>query len=100
MLTLLDRIKPRRGLITAIALEAGVTHGAVSQWLRTRIPAERVLVVERVTGIDRADIRPDLYPPEAAGCEELAVGSSRTPIAIDCSSSADVLASSIEEAAQ
>lgn len=65
MLTLLERIKPHRGLITAIARETDVTHGAVSQWLRTRVPAERVLVVERVTGIDRSIIRPDLYPPPA-----------------------------------
>jgi hypothetical protein len=66
MVTLLDRIKPHRGLITAIARETSVTHGAVSQWLRTRVPAERVLDVERVTGIDRGLIRPDLYPPPLA----------------------------------
>lgn len=36
---------------------------AISGWLkRNRIPAERVLDVERITGVSRCDLRPDLYP--------------------------------------
>lgn len=35
---------------------------AVSQW--KRVPAERVIAVEKVTGISRHDLRPDLYPRE------------------------------------
>ncbi len=62
MFDLVGTIKMQRGLISAIARECAVTHGAVSQWLRSRVPAERVLGVERVTGIDRHFIRPDLYP--------------------------------------
>lgn len=48
---------------TALAKALGdVTSQAVSQW--RRIPAERVLEVERVTGVSRHDLRPDLYPRE------------------------------------
>lgn len=43
-----------------ISREIGITHGAVSQW--RRVPAERVIDVERVTGIPREALRPDLYP--------------------------------------
>ena len=47
--------------VSRLASELGVTHGAVSQW--RRIPAERVLDVERITGVGREELRPDLYPP-------------------------------------
>lgn len=53
-----------RGLRKRIAEGLGITHGAVSQW--RRIPAERVLDVERLTGISRHELRPDLYPLERA----------------------------------
>ena len=48
----------------AIARALKITHGAVSQW--ESVPAERVLDVESVTGISRHDLRPDIYPREAA----------------------------------
>jgi len=57
------------GLTTAIEA-AGSQHElarrlrikaqSVTKW--TRVPAERVLQVERVTGVSRHDLRPDLYP--------------------------------------
>lgn len=37
----------------------GVTPQAVSQW--KKVPAERVLEVERVTGISRHELRPDVF---------------------------------------
>ena len=43
----------------------GVRRAAVCKWERKRVPAERVLDVERVTGIPRHELRPDLYPPGA-----------------------------------
>jgi DNA-binding transcriptional regulator YdaS (Cro superfamily) len=46
-----------------LALEIGVTQQAIAWWLRHgRLPAERVLEVERVTGVSRHDLRPDIYP--------------------------------------
>jgi DNA-binding transcriptional regulator YdaS (Cro superfamily) len=38
----------------------------VLRWEAGRIPAERVLEIERVTGIPRQKLRPDLYPVERA----------------------------------
>lgn len=40
---------------------------AVNKWVRNqRIPADRVLVVEQVTGISRHVLRPDIYGPKDA----------------------------------
>lgn len=43
-----------------LAKALGITRGAIHQW--KRIPAGRVLDVERVTGVSRQVLRPDLYP--------------------------------------
>ncbi len=45
-----------------------VTQGAISQWLHGRVPAERVLHVERATHgrVTRYELRPDLYPRDHA----------------------------------
>lgn len=37
----------------------GISGPAVRQW--QVVPAERVVAVERVSGVRRADLRPDLY---------------------------------------
>ena len=41
----------------------GITRQAVEQW--RRVPPERVLHVERITGVSRYALRPDIYgvPP-------------------------------------
>ncbi|WP_354250585.1 YdaS family helix-turn-helix protein [Bradyrhizobium sp. LA3.X] len=44
------------------ALKGEITPQAVSQW--KQVPAERVLDVERATGVSRHRLRPDLYPAE------------------------------------
>lgn len=49
-----------RGTRMRIARECGITHAAVSQW--STVPADRVLTVEKITGIARHILRPDLYP--------------------------------------
>jgi hypothetical protein len=41
-----------------------ISSQAVSQW--RRVPALRVLQVERASGISRHSLRPDLYPSEGA----------------------------------
>lgn len=50
------------GGVVALSLKLGLSRGAVSQW--DRVPAERVLEVERLTGVPRESIRPDLYVRE------------------------------------
>jgi DNA-binding transcriptional regulator YdaS (Cro superfamily) len=40
----------------------GVNKSTVSRWSLRRVPAERVLDVERVSGVSRHALRPDLYP--------------------------------------
>lgn len=50
------------GTHKALADALGISRAAISQW--TRIPAEKVLRVERITGVPRTVLRPDLYPRE------------------------------------
>jgi len=47
------------GGVTELARRIGISQPSVSNW--TRIPAERVLAVESVTGVARSVLRPDLY---------------------------------------
>jgi TorA maturation chaperone TorD len=51
------------GGIGALARALGISQPAVSNW--QKIPAERVLAVEALTGVRRSVLRPDLYPDEA-----------------------------------
>lgn len=62
MMNIQAAFSERRGLRSELARALGITIGAVSQW--DRVPAERVLDVERVTGISRHELRPDIYPIE------------------------------------
>ena len=39
----------------------GISQPAISQW--RIVPVHHVLKIERLTGIQRQDIRPDIYPP-------------------------------------
>jgi len=57
---LISYFNEKHGRRLALARELSVTPGAISQW--ERVPAERVLDVEKATGISRHDLRPDLYP--------------------------------------
>ena len=50
----------QRGARAALAAGLGITHAAVCQW-GERVPADRVVQVERLTGIPREALRPDLY---------------------------------------
>jgi DNA-binding transcriptional regulator YdaS (Cro superfamily) len=52
-----------------LADRIGTTQSQVWYWLersKKGIPAEYVLPIERVTGIPRGELRPDLYPAEPA----------------------------------
>jgi DNA-binding transcriptional regulator YdaS (Cro superfamily) len=58
----LEIAKDRAGGASGLARLLGrISPQAVSQW--TRVPAERVIEVERVTGVSRYELRPDIYPP-------------------------------------
>jgi TorA maturation chaperone TorD len=53
------------GGVSQLAGKIGISQPSVSNW--NKIPAERVLAVEQVTGIDRATLRPDLYGDNGHG---------------------------------
>jgi DNA-binding transcriptional regulator YdaS (Cro superfamily) len=50
------------GGISALARRLGISRVAILQW--KKIPAERVLDIERVTGVPREQLRPELYPAD------------------------------------
>jgi DNA-binding transcriptional regulator YdaS (Cro superfamily) len=50
------------GSMTALAEQLGITPQAVARW--RNVPAGRCLEVERLTGISRHHLRPDIYGPE------------------------------------
>jgi len=52
------------GGLSKLAEPLGITAQAVSQW--DEVPPRRVLAVERVSGIPREELRPDLYPSASA----------------------------------
>ncbi len=62
----LEDLFARRGAITRIATELGISTAAVSQW--KRVPDDRVADVARILGVPPATLRPDLeaVPPSRA----------------------------------
>jgi len=46
--------------------DVNVCRQAVSKWLKRGVPPTRVIAVERITGIPRHVLRPDIYPRDAA----------------------------------
>jgi TorA maturation chaperone TorD len=59
------------GGISELARRLGISQPSVSHW--QRVPAERVLMVEQVSGVPRGTLRPDLYPADDAGADPLDV---------------------------
>jgi TorA maturation chaperone TorD len=69
----LDEAVRAVGGVSELARQIGISQPSVSNW--TRVPAERVLLVEAATGVDRKILRPDLYGESAngtAGIDEVA----------------------------
>lgn len=46
--------------MASLALALGIKAQALSQW--KKVPAGRVLAVEKITRVPRHELRPDLYP--------------------------------------
>ncbi len=49
----------------AVASALGVSYEAVRKWEAHGLPAERVLKVEKLSGVSRHLLRPDIYPVES-----------------------------------
>src|SRR5512143_3863638 len=47
------------GGVSELVHLVGISQPSVSNWIR--VPAERVVSIEAVTGVDRTMLRPDLY---------------------------------------
>lgn len=53
------KIKMRRGLAHKIAKSLGLNRATISRW--HQVPAHHVLEVEKITGIRREVLRPDVF---------------------------------------
>ena len=61
----IERAVKAAGGRRALAQAFGLRTQAIEKWVRfNRVPAERVLTIEELTGVSRHELRPDLYPPE------------------------------------
>lgn len=60
----LDKAIKAAGGAAALARHLGITSQAISQW--DRVPVTRAAAVERLTGIPRAELRPDVFGEVAA----------------------------------
>jgi DNA-binding transcriptional regulator YdaS (Cro superfamily) len=58
----------KAGGIQQLAKLIGISYQAVHKWTKPKVmvPAERVLQIERATGVSRHQLRSDLYPRESA----------------------------------
>lgn len=57
----IEKAVKAKGSIAALARAIGITRAAICQW--DRIPADRIVEIERLTGVPRSELRPDLYAP-------------------------------------
>lgn len=62
-------IRAQRGLLAKVAHGLGLTRAAVVKW--DKVPAERVVDIERITGIPREQLRPDLFRKSSASLHAL-----------------------------
>jgi DNA-binding transcriptional regulator YdaS (Cro superfamily) len=54
----------KAGGVNALGRKLGISGQAVQKW--RRVPAERIVDIERLTGVPRDKLRPDLYKGMAA----------------------------------
>lgn len=57
------------GGASKLARALGITRQAVEQWKGRGVPPEHVLAIEKITGVSRYALRPDIYgaPPTDVG---------------------------------
>jgi TorA maturation chaperone TorD len=69
--TALQSVIDKAGGIAALARALGIAQPSVSGW--SRVPADRVLAIEQLTGLRREILRPDLYaePPDGAPLDQI-----------------------------
>lgn len=66
--TAIQKAAAAAGGQSALARSLKVTPQAVQKMCASgRVPAERVLAIERLTGVLRTELRPDLYPEMGGG---------------------------------
>ena len=66
MTYLIAALENRKVKRVQFAAMAGVDKATVTRWTQRKVPAERVPEVSERTGFSRHELRPDLYPQEAA----------------------------------
>jgi len=66
MIEIVEKAAAEVGGVVALARMLGIKHTSLHSW--SRVPAERVLAFEEITGVSRHEIRPDVFgeKPEAA----------------------------------
>ncbi len=52
---------PDKISLAEVGRQLGVTRVAVWNWFHIQVPVSRLLDLERITGIPREKLRPDLY---------------------------------------
>ena len=62
----MDKAIEAAGGVTALASLLGQTPQVIIHWRNRGVSAKQALEVERVTGVSRHELRPDLYPEEPA----------------------------------
>ena len=63
-MSVIPRVIKQAGGAKKLATSLGISRQAVEQW--RVVPPERVLSVERITGISRHELRPDIFGPPKA----------------------------------
>ena len=61
----LNQAIAKAGSRNRLARLLGVSQQAVAQW--TKVPTHQILNIERIVGIPREDLRPDLYRKKPKG---------------------------------
>jgi DNA-binding transcriptional regulator YdaS (Cro superfamily) len=62
MKTFADHLAQRGIKAADLARQLGLNKSSITMWSLRRVPADRVLQLERETGIPRHELRPDIYP--------------------------------------